>query len=96
MKRIPVITLSILMCAAAVAEAQTAATAASKPRRPSTKPASTRVALPKQQPASRQPMRPKPRPIGTTMPAMSAAFQNGNRSERSKNHAAIEAPRKPP
>src|SRR5262249_22793328 len=52
--------------------------------------------LPKQQPASVQPMRPKARPTGTTMPAMSAPFQNGKRSAFSKNHAAMEAPMKPP
>src|SRR5882724_7492725 len=52
--------------------------------------------LPKQQPASVQPMRPKASPTGTTMPAMSAPFQNGKRSALSKNHAAAEAPMKPP
>src|SRR5687768_736005 len=52
--------------------------------------------LPKQQPASVQPMRPNANPTGTTMPAMSAPFQNGKRSALSRNHAAADAPMNPP
>src|ERR1700722_19358404 len=51
---------------------------------------------PKQQPAMRQPIRPKASPSGTAKPAMSAAFQNGNLSRLSRNHAAPPAPMNPP
>src|SRR5688572_21931123 len=54
------------------------------------------VGDPKQQPASKQPIRPNARPIGTAKPAMSAAFQNGNRSRRKRTTAAADAPTKPP